>query len=76
MNHGQQEEHFARHGGVHFSTNAPAEEINQFVNSLPADKRDSLYEVLNELGRAGLITFYNDGLLADGEGKIGGSNEC
>jgi hypothetical protein len=32
--------------------------------------------VLSELKAAGLISIANDGLFADGEGKIGGSDEC
>jgi hypothetical protein len=35
-----------------------------------------MFQVMKELEAAGLITVYNDGLLADGEGKIGGSDEC
>lgn len=72
----QQREHFARHGGVHFSSLVPAEEINRFVGRLPAGKRESMFEVLQELNRAGLITIHNDGLFTDGDGNIGGSDEC
>lgn len=43
-------------GGVSFTNNASPEEINKFVRELPADKRDSLFEVVKELDRAGLIT--------------------
>ncbi|QKG85781.1 hypothetical protein GXN76_15855 [Kroppenstedtia pulmonis] len=71
-----QEGHFARHGGVHFSPNVPAEQINQFVKDLPEHQRDSFYEVLKQLSQEGLITLHNDGLFADGEGNIGGSEEC
>ncbi|RAL23372.1 hypothetical protein [Thermoflavimicrobium daqui] len=67
---------FARHGGVHFTPNVTAKEINRFVDNLPEEKRESMFEVLQELSNAGLITLYNDGVFADGEGKIGGSNEC
>ena len=71
-----QQDHFARHGGVHFSNNVPPEEINQFVGQLPAGKRESLFEVLQELRNSGLITIHNDHVFTDGEGKIGGSDEC
>ncbi len=69
-------EHFARHGGVHFTPNVPPEEINRFVNRLPEEKRDSMFHVMEELSKAGLITIHNDGILADGTGKIGGSDDC
>jgi hypothetical protein len=69
-------EHYARHGGVHFHNNVPAEEINVFVRELPADKKDSLFEVMTELEHAGLITVVNDHVFTDGEGKLGGSNDC
>lgn len=74
--HPSSNEHFARHGGVHFQSNRPPEEINAYVRNLPADKRDSLFEVLQELNRAGLITLYNDEVWTDGEGEIGGSDDC
>lgn len=67
---------FAKHGGVHFINQAPAEEINRFVRELPEEKRESLFEVLSALDEAGLIQIQNDGIFADGEGKIGGSSEC
>lgn len=72
----QPQDHFARHGGVHFSSLVPPEEINRFVGRLPAEKRESLFEVLQELNQAGLIAIHNDGLFADGEGEIGGSEHC
>jgi hypothetical protein len=71
-----QEDLFARHGGVHFSANVPADEINQFVKNLPAGKRESLYEVLHALDTKGLITIHNDHVFTDGEGFLGGSEEC
>lgn len=70
------EEHFARHGGVHFRNNRSPQEINTFVRKLPAGKRESLFEVLQELAGAGYITLYNDELWADGEGELGGSQDC
>ncbi|MDA8233493.1 MAG: hypothetical protein M0Z31_01550 [Clostridia bacterium] len=49
-------EKFIKYGGVHFTNNVPPEEINNFVRQLPAEKRDSLFEVVKELEDAGLIT--------------------
>ncbi len=68
-------DHYARHGGVHFRNNVPPEEINRFIRRLPAGKRESLFEVLAELDKAGLITVVNDHVFADGHGVIGGGEE-
>lgn len=70
------QKHFARHGGVHFSNRVSPEEINRFVRQLPPEKKESLYEVLKELEQAGMIVIHNDGIWADGDGEIGGSQEC
>ena len=64
----QANEHFARHGGVHFRNNVTPQEINNFVRKLPAGKRDSLFEVLEQLDKAGLITVLNDHVFLDGNG--------
>lgn len=64
-------EHFAQFGGVHFINNVSPREINIFVRELPEEKRDSIFEVLTELNKEGLITIVNDGIFADGEGHIG-----
>jgi len=69
-------DHFARHGGVHFENIKTPEEINEFVRNLPAGKRDSMFEVLQELSQNGYITILNDHVFADGEGNIGGSDDC
>jgi hypothetical protein len=69
-------DHFARHGGVHFRANVPEQQINRFVASLPESRRSNMAQVMKELESAGMITILNDGIWADGEGKIGGSNEC
>lgn len=71
-----QRDHYAKHGGVHFENLVDPAEINQFVNNLPAEKRESFFEVFTELKNAGLIRLVNDGQWADGEGEIGGSEEC
>lgn len=67
---------YSKHGGVHFRKNTSAEAINSFVAKLPDGKKDSLFEVLDELDKAGLISIVNDGEFADGEGKLEGSAEC
>jgi hypothetical protein len=66
------DEHFVRHGGVHFQTNASPQKINQFIGRLPAGKRESLFEVMDQLEHAGLITVCNDHVFADGDGVVGG----
>ncbi|SDC51243.1 hypothetical protein SAMN04488112_10938 [Melghirimyces thermohalophilus] len=70
------QEHFALHGGTHFTPKESPESINRFVASLPPERRENLYEIMKELADADLITLHNDGLLADGEGEIGGSDDC
>jgi hypothetical protein len=67
---------YARHGGIHFTTHVSEQEINQYVDQLSEQQRASMYTVMKELARAGLITIANDGVLTDGEGKIGGSEDC
>nr|WP_322786185.1 hypothetical protein [Effusibacillus pohliae] len=67
---------YSKHGGVHFVKKASAQEINRFVADLPAAKKDSLFEVLGELDKAGLISIVNDGQFADGEGRLEGSDKC
>ena len=47
---------YVQWGGVSFTNNAAPEEINEYVRQLPADKKDSLFEVVKELEKAGLIT--------------------
>lgn len=67
-------DHFAKHGGVHFRNNASPQEINNFIRKLPAGKRESLFEVLDQLDKEGLITVMNDHVFTDGNGVIGGDN--
>ena len=66
------DEHFARFGGVHFRSHVPPQQINRFIGRLPAGKRDSMFEVLDQLEQAGLITVCNDHVFADGDGVVGG----
>ncbi len=61
---------YAKYGGVHFTQLAHVREINQFVRALPEDKRDNLFEVMQELDRNGLIRIENDSSWLDHEGEI------
>lgn len=68
-------DHFVKHGGVHFRTNVSPQEINNFIRKLPAGKRDSLFEVLEQLDQSGLISVINDHVFTDGDGVIAGGDE-
>lgn len=48
-----------RFGGVRFENLVPPEEINRFVRELPPSKRDSLFEVIQQLRDAGLIKVFD-----------------
>ncbi|MFD1675856.1 hypothetical protein [Alicyclobacillus fodiniaquatilis] len=61
---------FAKYGGVHFTQQASSRDINEFVKTLGADKRDSLFEVLGELDKAGLIHIENDHDWVDPYGDV------
>ncbi|QDX91684.1 hypothetical protein JNUCC42_17225 [Brevibacterium sp. JNUCC-42] len=67
-----QNDHFVKHGGVHFRNNVTPQEINNYIRKMPAGKRESLFEVLDHLEEDGLITVYNDHVFTDGNGVIGG----
>lgn len=75
-NHKDDLQHFAKHGGVQFALNVPETELNQYVNEMPKGQRQSMYNVMKELERAGMITIQNSGVFADGHGNIGGSTTC
>lgn len=60
----------ARFGGVHFVNLVPQQEINKFVRDLPEAQRDSIFEVMQELDRQGLIEIQNDHQWTDAEGEI------
>ncbi|AZR73525.1 hypothetical protein BBF96_09085 [Anoxybacter fermentans] len=47
--------HIMKFGGIKFINNISEEKINEFINNLPKEKRDSLAEVTRELKNAGLI---------------------
>lgn len=76
MSHLSEIELYAKHGGVHLIVNAPEEKINQYVGQLPEAKRESMFSVLKELEKVGYISLPNDGVFADGEGRLGGSDDC
>lgn len=42
-------------GGVGFNVKVPTTKINRFVNNLPETKRQSLFQVAEELKSAGMI---------------------
>ncbi|WNC14582.1 hypothetical protein [Brevibacillus brevis] len=68
-------DHFVKHGGVHFRTHVSPQEINNFIRKLPAGKRDSLFEVLEQLDQAGMISIVNDHVFTDGNGVIAGGEQ-
>ncbi|MEA4903107.1 hypothetical protein [Desulfitobacterium sp.] len=53
-------ERVIKYGGVKFRNLVPPVKINRFVNKLPQNKRDSLFEVASELSDAGLIEILNE----------------
>ncbi|QQE78881.1 hypothetical protein [Alicyclobacillus sp. SO9] len=61
---------YAKYGGVHFVNLVPQRDINEFVRALPEQKRDSIFEVMTELDKEGLIKIQNDGQWTDPEGEI------
>lgn len=60
----------AKYGGVHFTQLKHAREINHFVRMLPEEKKDSLFEVMQELHSHGYIDIENDGQFMDPGGEI------
>lgn len=48
-------ERIMKYGGVKFRNLVPPVKINRFVNRLPLQKRESLFEIASELQEAGLI---------------------
>lgn len=53
-------ERVMKYGGVKFRNLVPPVKINRFVNKLPEDKKDSLFEIASELSHAGLIELLNN----------------
>jgi hypothetical protein len=60
----------SKYGGVHFTQLKHAREINDFVRTLPESKRDSLFEVMQELDNQGYIRIENDSHWTDHEGEV------
>lgn len=53
-------ERILKYGGVKIRNLVPPVKINRFVNRLPKNKRDSLFEIASELHNAGMIEVLND----------------
>ena len=53
-------ERIMKYGGVKFRNLVPPVKINRFVNRLPRNKRDSLFEIASELQRAEFIDVLDD----------------
>ncbi|MBC2723376.1 hypothetical protein [Desulfosporosinus sp.] len=53
-------ERILKYGGVKFRNLVPPVKINRFINRLPRNKRESLFEIATELQQAGLIRVFND----------------
>lgn len=53
-------ERILKYGGVKIRNLVPPVKINRFVNELPADKKDSLFEIASELEQEGLIQVLNE----------------
>ena len=53
-------ERVLKYGGVKFRNLVPPVKINRFVNKLPQNKKDSLFEIASELSDAGLIEVLNN----------------
>jgi len=53
-------ERVIKYGGVKFRNMVPPVKINRFVNKLPRNKRDSLFEIASELSDAGMIEILNE----------------
>ncbi|MHB8126197.1 MAG: hypothetical protein ACYDEJ_11260 [Desulfitobacteriaceae bacterium] len=53
-------ERILKYGGVKFRNLMPPVKINRFINKLPVDKKESLFEISTELQQAGLIKIFNN----------------
>ncbi|NMA68852.1 MAG: hypothetical protein GX958_05480 [Desulfitobacterium sp.] len=53
-------ERIMKYGGVKFRNLVPPVKINRYVNKLPPNKKDSLFEVAHELVDAGMIEVLDD----------------
>lgn len=48
-------QNYLKFGGVGFNTKSSPAKINRFINNLPDSKRQSLFQVAEELKSAGMI---------------------
>ena len=53
-------ERILKYGGAKIRNLVPPVKINRFVNRLPENKKDSLFEVASELQQEGLIQVLNE----------------
>lgn len=53
------EKKHVKYGGVRFENNVSPEKINEFVRRLPASRKESLFEIVSQLDKEGLITLYD-----------------
>ena len=53
-------QNYIKYGGVGFSAKASPSKINRFINNLPERKRQSLFQVAEELKSAGMIELSGD----------------
>ncbi|NLK00287.1 MAG: hypothetical protein GX318_03480 [Clostridia bacterium] len=49
------EERYIKYGGMRFRANADERKINEFVANLPPGKKESMFSVVSELQRQGMI---------------------
>jgi len=52
---------YMKYGGVKFKPLVSPREINSYVRSLPEYRRESMFEIAQELQDKGMIQIYNDG---------------
>ncbi|MFZ7103569.1 MAG: hypothetical protein ACOWWO_13075 [Peptococcaceae bacterium] len=58
---------YIKFGGMKFAQNTSTQEINEFVDALPENKRQSMHQVVEELDDADLINLLNQVTTIDDE---------
>lgn len=53
-------ERVLKYGGVKIRNLVPPVKINRFVNQLPDDRKESLFEIASELEQEGIIQVLNE----------------
>ncbi|WP_206810349.1 hypothetical protein [Paradesulfitobacterium ferrireducens] len=53
-------ERILKYGGVKIRNLVPPVKINRFVNQLPDDRKESLFEIASELEQEGMIQVLNE----------------